>query len=80
MHLFTSLERWKEEVLLLREELRRIGAWYQHWIQHAEDSLAADLNSLSRRQRFGWQTLIREKIYRLKADHAAAKAASHYVT
>jgi hypothetical protein len=35
LHAFARNERWKEELLLVREELRRIGAWYQYQINLA---------------------------------------------
>jgi len=33
LHAFARNERWKEELLLTREELRRLGAWYSHEIK-----------------------------------------------
>jgi hypothetical protein len=33
LHAFQSLERWKEEFLLLKEELLRLGAWHRYQIQ-----------------------------------------------
>ena len=32
LHCFTRNERWKEELLLVREEIRRVGAWHQYEI------------------------------------------------
>ena len=36
LHAFTRLERWKEELLLAREELRRVGAWHIFSIYEAK--------------------------------------------
>jgi hypothetical protein len=30
VHAFAALERWKEEVIRTEEEIRRLGAWYDH--------------------------------------------------
>ena len=35
VHCFARCERWKEELLLVSEELRRVGAWYCHHINRA---------------------------------------------
>lgn len=37
LHAFQSLERWKEELLLLKEELLRLGSWYRHAIQTLQE-------------------------------------------
>jgi hypothetical protein len=38
LYFFSRNERWKEEVILVAEEIRRVGAWYRHEIEKAEHS------------------------------------------
>jgi hypothetical protein len=33
VHVFARAERWKEEVLLVREEMRRVGSWHEFHIR-----------------------------------------------
>lgn len=36
LHCYTRNERWKEEVLLTREEIRRLREWHLHKIEKAK--------------------------------------------
>jgi hypothetical protein len=36
LHCFTRNERWKEEVILVAEEIRRVGAWYRYQLSMAK--------------------------------------------
>ena len=77
--MFTSLERWKEEVLLLQEELRRLGVWYQHSIQASEESIIASIGEQPSLHLLGWKTLMRERIYNLKLEYREARDTSRFV-
>jgi hypothetical protein len=41
LYCFSRNERWKEEVLIVAEEIRRVGAWYKNRMIKAEAAVEA---------------------------------------
>jgi hypothetical protein len=41
VHAFAISERWKEEVILVTEEMRRVGAYHQHMVQKSSQAANA---------------------------------------
>ena len=64
---------------MLREELRRIGAWYHFRIREAESSLSVAPEDTADRIILGWKSQTAQRIYELKVALANAQKQSLYV-
>jgi hypothetical protein len=73
LHTFSRSERWKEELLLVREEIRRVGSWYEYIIEKVElqaQKAIEDSEGSSHKNIFksGFASLINKRILILKEE------------
>jgi len=59
---FTRLERWKEELLLVREEMRRLWMWYAFQIQRFRQQAQQSQQAKQYRFNKGYQSLLNSNI------------------
>jgi len=59
---FTRLERWKEELLLVREEMRRLRMWYAFQIQRFRQQAQQSQQAKQDRFNKGYQSLLNSNI------------------
>lgn len=69
LHLFSRNERWKEEVLLVSEEIRRVGESYRVCIGQLKASLDRPTNGLSWVDR-GYRSLSAKNLYSIERLYA----------
>jgi hypothetical protein len=43
LHCFSRNERWKEEVLIVADEIRRVGAWHKNRVMRSSANVQAAL-------------------------------------
>jgi hypothetical protein len=63
---FTRLERWKEEMLLVDEEMCRVGKWYLFTLAQAEAKVRTWLDAACNRERRGFHALLCENARRIR--------------
>jgi hypothetical protein len=80
VHTFASNERWKEEVIRTKEEIRRIGAWFNHQSRVFMDRASKPANDESWAMR-GLSALQHElaRSWRKRMDELPANVLGHIV-
>lgn len=68
LNLFTRLERWNEEILLVDEEMRRVAEWYRFYINIADEKAASFSNMSIDRQDRGYNALLAKNAMHLRQD------------
>ena len=73
LHAFARCERWKEEQLLSREEVRRLGAWYSYTVARSEEQLweiEAEIKKTGSAavDRLGFANMLRCRLKEMKKD------------
>lgn len=71
LHAFTRLERWKEELLLVNEEIRRLKKWYMFYIELNLHEAQSNFTASADRSHQGFRAALYENARLLKLAYSS---------